>query len=68
MCDEDRYDWDKSISQTITGKNICNQLLHSYVLQLLFEEDAVVIGFLFLPIMIATKGLLKFHLKIGLYI
>ena len=28
-CDEDYYNWDKSTSKTILGKNICNQLIHS---------------------------------------
>ena len=62
-CDEDRYDWDKSISKTITGKNICNQLIHSYVLQLLFEEDGAAIGFFVSSDYDRNKGLIEISLE-----
>lgn len=62
-CDEDCYDWEKSGSQTMTGKNICNQLIHSYVMQLLFEEDAAVIGFFVSSDYDRNKGLFEVSLE-----
>lgn len=43
--DDDEYDWVKPVTQIVLGKDICNWLIHSYVLSLIFEENAAVIGF-----------------------
>lgn len=44
--DEDEYDWDKYASDFILGKYICNQLIHSYVLQLRLLDNDAASGFL----------------------
>ena len=44
-CEEDEYDWGNFASIVVPGKSICNQLIHSYVLRLIFQEDAESIGF-----------------------
>lgn len=62
-CDEDCYDWEKSISKTVPGKKICNQLIHSYVMQLLFEEAAAAIGFFISSDYDRNKGLVEVSLE-----
>lgn len=62
-CDEDYYNWDKSISKTMLGKNICNQLIHSYVMQLHFKEDNAVVGFFVSSDYDRNKGLFEVSIE-----
>ena len=43
--DENSHDWEKEICITITGKELCNRLLHSYVFFLEFEESGSISSF-----------------------
>jgi protein-arginine kinase activator protein McsA len=38
-CELDKYNWNNSSKSTRFGKAICNQLLHSYVFSIFFDED-----------------------------
>lgn len=62
-CDEDEYNWEKFATQNTEGKKICNQLIHSYVLRLVFEEEGAVIGFFVSSDYDRNKGLLEVSLE-----
>lgn len=43
--DERSYDWEKEKNVTVSGKNVCNWLIHSYVFFVVFNEDDVIESF-----------------------
>jgi hypothetical protein len=43
--DESSHDWEKAQRLTVTGKDICNWLIHSYIFFFVFDENGTVINF-----------------------
>lgn len=43
--DDDEYDWKHTDFEKLSGRKICNFILHSYVFSFLFENNDSIIGF-----------------------
>ena len=63
LMDKDRlgklYDFDKRKKQTISLTSLCNQVIHSYIFTLLFNEDGYFAGILVASDRQRSKGLLE---------
>lgn len=43
--EEDSHDWDNEKKVVVTGKSVCNWLIHSYMFFVVFNEDNVIYSF-----------------------
>lgn len=43
--EEDSHDWSNEREITVSGKNVCNWLIHSFMFYFVFDEDGVVDSF-----------------------
>ena len=43
--EEDSHDWDNEKKVVVTGKSVCNWLIHSYTFFVVFNEDNVIYSF-----------------------
>lgn len=43
--EEDSHDWENEKEVVVTGKNVCNWLIHSYMFFVVFNEDGIIDSF-----------------------